>query len=263
MALCDVAWGLISVTRPVKSAVRVLEVFQLFDRIQRAATVSEIARELGYPLSSTSVLLSNLTEMGYLCHGADQRSYFPTPRVTLLGTWIAPVLAPSGDVLRLMSELGEQTSETIILAAPTRDLVQYLHVVPASTTMRMHVGPGTTRSLLSSGLGRLLLSTMPDDKVRHLVLRHNEGAGAAESSVSLSALRRDLATIRTQGYSLTLKGVTPGAAVLGMLLPEAINGVPLAVGIGGWSRSMRVQLPHYLTLLRGSLQRHLKNTNHA
>lgn len=263
MALCDDARGAITVTRPVKSAVRVLEVFQLFDRIQRAATVSEIARELGYPLSSTSVLLGNLAEIGYLCHGADQRSYFPTPRVTLLGAWIAPVLVPSGDVLRLMSELGEQTNETIILAAPIRDQVQYLHVVPASTTMRMHVGPGTMRPLLSSGLGRLLLSTMPDDKVHSIVLRHNEGPGVAGSHVSLSALRRDLATIRTQGYSLMLKGVTPGAAMLGMLLPEAINSVPLAVGIGGWSRSMRRQLPQYLTLLRGSVERHMKNVNHA
>ena len=263
MALCGVAGGLIGVIRPVKSAIRVLEVLQLFDRIQRAATVSEISRELGYPLSSTSVLLSNLAEMGYLCHGADQRSYFPTPRVTLLGIWIAPVLAPSGNVLRLMAELGDQTSETVILAAPTRDQVQYLHVVPASTTMRMHVGPGTTRSLLSSGLGRLLLSTMSDDKVHHLVLRHNEGTDITKPRISLSALRRDLAMIRTQGYSLTLKGVTPGAAVLGMLLPLAINGVPLAVGIGGWSRSMRVQLPHYLKLLRSSIERHLKHADHA
>jgi IclR family transcriptional regulator, acetate operon repressor len=249
--------GLVKVTRTVKSAVRILEIFQLFDRIQRDATVSEIARELGYPLSSTSVLLSNLADMGFMCHGADQRSYFPTPRVTLLGAWIAPVLAPSGAVLSLMAELGEKTSETIILAASTRDQVQYLHVVPASTTMRMHVGPGTTRSLLSSGLGRLLLSTMSDERVRHLVFRYNEGSGTSVPRISLSALCREISTIRTQGYSLTLKGVTPGAAVLGMLIPENINGAPLAIGIGGWSRSMRQKLPQYLTLLRDSLERSL------
>lgn len=247
--------------RLVKSAVRVLQVLELFDRIQREASVSEVARELNYPLSSTSVLLGNLSELGYLRHGADRRSYFPTPRVTLLGSWIAPFLAPSGDLMQLLAELGENTGETIILAAPVRDQVQYLHVVPASTTMRMHVGPGTMRTLVSSGLGRLLLSNMAEEKVRHLVLRHNEGPGAADARVSLSALQRDLALIRAQGYSLTLRGLTPGAAVLGMLLPLTISGVPLAVGIGGWARSMKKELPQYLSLLRSSINLHLKRSD--
>ena len=76
--------------RVVKSAVRVLEVLELFDRLQREASVGEIARELGYPVSSTSMLLGNLLERGYLRHGPDQRSYFPTPRVTLLALCSEP-----------------------------------------------------------------------------------------------------------------------------------------------------------------------------
>ena len=154
--------------RVVKSAIRVLEILELFDRLQREASVSEIARELGYPVSSTSMLLGNLLERGYLRHGPDQRTYFPTPRVTVLGGWIEPLLTPHAEVMRMMAELGEATGETIILAAPTRDQAQYLHVVPATTTMRMHVGPGTMRPLLASGLGRVLLASFPEDKVRHL-----------------------------------------------------------------------------------------------
>lgn len=137
--------------RTVKSAVRVLEVLELFDRLQREASVVEVARELGYPVSSTSMLLSSLMERGYLRHGANQRSYFPTPRVTLLGAWVEPRLRPHAEVMRLMAELGEATGETIILAARTRDQAQYLHVVPATTTMRMHVGPGTTRHSSPAG----------------------------------------------------------------------------------------------------------------
>jgi len=84
--------------RVVKSAVRVLEVLELFDRLQREASVGEVARELGYPVSSTSMLLGSLLERGYLRHGPDQRTYFPTPRVTLLGAWIEPQLTPHAEV---------------------------------------------------------------------------------------------------------------------------------------------------------------------
>jgi len=244
--------------RVVKSAIRVLEVLELFDRLQRDASVGEIARELGYPISSTSMLLANLLERGYLRHGPDQRTYFPTPRVTLLGAWVEPLLTPGAELMRMMAELGDATGETIILAAPTRDQAQYLHVVPATTTMRMHVGPGTMRPLLASGLGRVLLSTMPEDKVRHLVMRHNDGPLADAGRVSLAALQRELSAIRARGYAVVLRGVTPGAGLIGMLLPMELSGLPLAVGIGGWAREMRARQQEYVSLLRDAIDRHLR-----
>lgn len=244
--------------RSVKSALRVLEVLELFDRLQREASVSEIARELGYPVSSASMLLATLFEAGYLRHGADQRSYFPTPRVTVLGSWVEPLLQPQAEVMRLMAELGEATGETVILAAPTRDQAQYLHVVPATTTMRMHVGPGTLRPLVASGLGRVLLSTMPDERVRQLVMRHNDGPLAQEEGrISLAALQRELSGIRARGYSVVLRGVTPGAGLVAMLLPLELSGLPLAIGIGGWAREMRVRQNEYVQLLRDTIDRHL------
>ena len=244
--------------RVVKSAVRVLEVLELFDRLQREATVSEIAAALGYPMSSTSMLLGNLLERGYLRHGPDQRTYFPTPRVTVLGSWIEPLLAPHGEVMQLMAELGEATGETIILAAPTRDQAQYIHVVPATTTMRMHVGPGTMRPLVASGLGRVLLSALPDDKLRHLVQRHNAGPAVGGNPVSLAALQRELSAIRVRGYSVVLRGLTPGAGVIGMLLPVEVSGQPLALGIGGWVREIRERQQEYVALMRSAIDRHLR-----
>jgi DNA-binding IclR family transcriptional regulator len=245
--------------RTVKSAVRVLEVLELFDRLQREASVGEVARELGYPVSSTSMLLANLLERGYLRHGADQRSYFPTPRVTVLGSWVEPLLQPQAEVMRMMAELGEATGETIILAAPTRDQAQYLHVVPATTTMRMHVGSGTMRPLVASGLGRVLLSTMPDSKVRQLVMRHNDGPLVEEQGrISLAALQRELSGIRARGHAVVLRGVTPGAGLVAMLLPLELSGLPLAVGIGGWAREIRARQQEYVQLLRDSIDLHLR-----
>ncbi len=244
--------------RAIKSAIRVLEVLELFDRLQREASVGEIARELSYPLSSTSMMLANLLEMGYLRHGPDQRTYFPTPRVTVLGAWIEPLLTPGAEIMRMMSDLGNETGETIILAAPTRDQAQYVHVVPATTTMRMHVGPGTMRPLLASGLGRVLLSSMPQEKINHLVMRHNNGPFANEDRISNSALQRELAAIRTKGYAVVLRGVTPGAGLIGMLLPLELSGVPLALGIGGWAKEIRSRQQEYLQLMRDAINRHLR-----
>ena len=99
----------------VKSAVRVFEVLELFDTLRRDASLSEIARELGYPASSTSMLLQSMVECGYLAQG-EKRTFRPTPRVKLLGAWIAPVLDPNGPVISMMEWLGTQCGQAIYVS---------------------------------------------------------------------------------------------------------------------------------------------------
>ena len=65
----------------VKSAIPVFEVLEFFDEIQRDASLGEIARRLGYPVSSTSMLLQSRVDAGYLVQG-EKRVYRPTPRGT-------------------------------------------------------------------------------------------------------------------------------------------------------------------------------------
>jgi IclR family transcriptional regulator, acetate operon repressor len=245
--------------RTVKSAIRVLEVLELFDRLQREASVGEIARELSYPVSSTSLLLANLQDLGYLQRGRDPRCYVPTQRVTGLGGWIEPLLTPSGEVLRIMAELSEHTGETIILATPLGEHAHYLHVLPATRTMRMHVGSGTRRPLVTSGLGQLLLASMDEEDLQQAVLRHNDGPAQGSRPVDLPTLRRKLAALRARRYSVVFHGVTPGAGLIAMLLPLRVHGRPLAVGIGGWAGEMRPRQEHYLELLRASIERHLRD----
>ncbi len=62
--------------------------------------------------------------------------------------------APGGPVLSMMDELGAATGEAIILAIPSGITVRYVHVVPATKPMRLHVGPGDVRPMALSGIGR-------------------------------------------------------------------------------------------------------------
>lgn len=243
----------------VKSAVRVLEVLEFFDRVRRAATVMEIARALGYPQSSTSVLLRNLVALGYLEQDAGQRSYLPTARVTLLGSWIEPLLSPGGEVLRLMDELGEQTGETIILGVPAGEVVRYIHVVQATSAMRLHVGPGTIRPMAISGMGRLFMSAMDEARVRQIVHRYNAEVAGDENKLKFAAVRSDLASIVADGYSPSLDRLTPGAGGISMLLPVAPHGVPMAVAIGGLSKTINDGRDRFVQLMRKCIRRHLQS----
>ena len=95
----------------VKSAARVLEVFEYFAGRRTPATVGEVCNALGYPQSSTSVLLKSLLTLGYLSYDQGSRRYSPSVKVATLGEWIPEELQPD-------AEDGDHSTPTIQALQP-------------------------------------------------------------------------------------------------------------------------------------------------
>ncbi|WP_296579487.1 helix-turn-helix domain-containing protein [Phreatobacter sp.] len=131
----------------VKSAGRVLQILEFFDDVKREANVVEICRALGYPQSSTSVLLRSLVQLGYLAYTPKGRSYVPTSRVRVLGNWIDGNLFGEGKLIRLVNELNERTGHAIFLGVRNGLTIQYIHVVQARCESARNIDP------LSEGIG--------------------------------------------------------------------------------------------------------------
>src|SRR3546814_12959637 len=72
----------------VKSAARVLEVLEYFSERQSASSAEEVRRTLGYPQSSTSILLRSLASLGYRNSEPLNRTFRPTIRVALIGACV-------------------------------------------------------------------------------------------------------------------------------------------------------------------------------
>ena len=77
---------------PVKSAARVLEIFEYFGDERRALSLKDIVARLAYPQSSTTNLLKSLTTLGYLNYDRATRTYLPTFRVARLGQWLSATI---------------------------------------------------------------------------------------------------------------------------------------------------------------------------
>jgi IclR family acetate operon transcriptional repressor len=250
-------------TEGVKSAVRVVELFEFFDRIQRESSVMEIARALHIPQSSTSALLRSLVQVGYLSQDAQRKTFVPTYKLTRLGSWVAPAITPDSAVIALMNELGARTGETIILGALAADAVRYIHVVPATTAMRLHVGTDTERPIVTSGIGRMLLAQLPPERVREIVQRHVATHRGEQARITLAAVLRDLAAIRAQRHCISVNRITPGAGVVAVALPDRGAGAPLALGIGGLAGTMERERERLVRLMRYAIASHLGGGRHA
>ena len=239
-----------------RSIKRTLEVLEYFDEEHRAASVGEISRELGYPQSSTSILLKSLMSLGYLFHDESNRTYRPTARVAMLGRGIRPYLFGDGSVVSAMNELSQKTGELIILAARSGLSVHYLHVIPATNPLRMHLRAGAIRPLVGSAVGHLFLSGLAEGDVEKVISR----ALAQKSSgpgPDPDVVRKEVCRIRDAGYVLSMSTVTPGGGVLGMLLPYELDQQSLAICIGGVQSVLLENADRFINDMRDVIGRHV------
>ena len=110
----------------------------------------------------------------------------------MLGTWARPVLEG------LVSELGESAN----LAALDGDRAVYIGQVPSKHSMRMFTEVGRRVNLHSTGVGKAILSLLPDEEVRALVARAGMPAQTPHTITDVDALITALHRIRRDGYSI-------------------------------------------------------------
>jgi DNA-binding IclR family transcriptional regulator len=241
----------------VKSAHRVVQIFEFFADRQAPAGLMEVARALGSPASSTSALLSTLERLGYLEYDRHLRTYMPTLRAALLGIWVNDLLLSDGTVLRLMVELREKTGETVVLGAQSGLQVQYIQVMHSLIRRSSpEVATGRLRPLLRSAVGQLILSLKDDREITALARRINAEEKNPANRMRIDDLLRKVDACRRDGYGYTEGATTPGAGIVAVLLPTPPHQPPIALGIGTVLKKLREQKLNYLVALRDGVKAH-------
>jgi DNA-binding IclR family transcriptional regulator len=224
--------------KAVGSLHRSLEVLELFAVEQRALTVGDVAERLGYPQSSSSVLLHTLSDLGYLRHDRHSRTFLPTLRVSFLGMWVHQGVLSEGSLLDFMESLASRSGQVAMLGVQNGVHAQYIHIVSARTS-RVGLKPGLLRPICRSATGKVLLSLMPDDQIRRIVRNVNATDLDFPDPVDVAALLKDIDECRRTGFAFSEDSVTRGSSVIATRVPVDAGNQPLAVGIGvnSWQRT--------------------------
>ncbi|MDO7836692.1 helix-turn-helix domain-containing protein [Sphingobium sp. HBC34] len=234
--------------KKIKSADRVLEIFEMFSADRQEVTVMDVARSLNVPQSSTSELLSSLVRRGYLYRDRAARTFRPTARVALLGAWVQPQLFRHGRLLPMMDGLLEETGEAVILASMIGLDVKHVHVVGEGLSDA--IASDTEHHVLHSPFGVALLSVMYREHVRKLVHRLNAESDPA-LHVRYSDLEAQLNRASKQGYVVGDLG--DGFAAVAVLLPHRLGEEQLVIGIAGKSEQIHARCDQLVQTLRGAI----------
>ncbi|MFH5927243.1 IclR family transcriptional regulator [Roseomonas xinghualingensis] len=215
----------------IKSSRRTLEILELFAETHEPVTEAEVAHRLGYPQSSTSMLLLSLVQLGYL--EKVDRLFRPTLRVMLLGAWLQDRLIGQGSLLRRMDGLRTRTGLTVLIGMQQATRVRYILALRREGTGENEPHAGMARPIFRTGLGKALLLPMPDAAVARLLRRANAEETDPRLRIPQAAFLEDIRQSRERGWATGNASVQKGVGVIGMMLPALPAQPPLSIGLGG------------------------------
>lgn len=235
----------------VKSAVRVLRIFELLSTHKEGLTIKQISTLLHFPQSSTSALMQTLVHENYIT--IQQRQLY------ILGPKLIPIgqaALESIDLLSLatpsLKQLQRAVRETVFMATLVNGELIYIAKMDSDRSIRTSAYLGAKNPLYCTGLGKVYLAFMEDterdDYFESIVLEPITEC----TMTSKSDLRARLTMYRSQGYAIDNEEHEEGLVCFAAPIFGSVGSIEAAVSVAGPKERM-IKHEH-------SIIRHLRET---
>lgn len=205
-------------SRPsVKSADRVLDVFEMLARWGRPMSHTELAEQLGIPKSSLTSLLQTLAQRGYLDFAADRRGYLLGPSLLALSrqqSGTRDVVALARPVLE---ELTRACGESSALNLLRGDEAIVAATVLGPQRLVSHMREGDAAPLYATSGGKVLLAFLPQDMREEYLSRVQLRRILPNTLSSVKALRQQIERVRAERLAQVNEEFTLG--IVGLAVP--------------------------------------------
>jgi DNA-binding IclR family transcriptional regulator len=185
----------------IKSAIRALEILELFSMCRQPLSVTDVADRLGIPQSSSSVMLQALGAAGFVERDQRTRRYLPSIRAVFLGNWIHDLLFCQGSLLHTVDDLSRGTGSQVRLAVRSGIYALYVHVnSPLPDDDPDTVRPGSLIPICHDALGTMLLVKADEAEIGAVVRHANAVNGAELPAINVDGFIQKLRRCRAAGY---------------------------------------------------------------
>ena len=186
-----------------KSAARTIDILELFSKKGKPLTLTEISKTLGIPKTSAFDIIYTLLDKNILEYNNKQ---FKTFQIGLRLFEITLLALGKTDLHRVsrpyLDQLLEKTGETIYLAVENNGEVVYLDKAEGTSAVRFAAELGTRRPIYCTGLGKAILATHTDTKVREIIKRNRLTPFTENTITTYNELLEELEAIRERGYAI-------------------------------------------------------------
>jgi DNA-binding IclR family transcriptional regulator len=196
-------------TRPepeaVKSVSKVLDILEHLGAAQRAISVSDIARSTGFNVSTAFRQLQTLVARGYVEQDLGHLTYVLGPRfyqlasVYLKGKDLASLARPHLEALR------DVVGETAYLVILSHGEIVQLGKADGQQVVSASIRSSQREPAYCTATGKVLLSGLAPEALERYLASVNLQPFTPQTITSRAKLKRELVTVRKQGYALDVE----------------------------------------------------------
>lgn len=245
----------------VKSADRVLDLFELLAHAGREMSHSDISEVLHIPKSSLTQLLRNLIARGYVDVTPNGRGY--RLGATLLG--LSQSAGHVRDLVTLaetfLAEITRATGESSALNQIKGDRAEVVATKLGPARLVTHRRLGDLAPLYATSGGKAVLAHMPATLQDDYFAQVRFEAATPATVTSVKALREQLAAVRKTGFAYSHEEWTPG--IVGIAVPvldgagAALGSINVAIPAARYDEVARRKVEAALRRATDDLQRNL------
>lgn len=216
----------------LQSLDRALGILKAVSKSERA-TLTDLSLSLGVPTATTHRILTTLQKHGFVAFDEERQDWvigieaYRTGVSFMNRTGLSTVSRP------VMRELMDRTGETANLAIADGAEVVFVGQVETSHPIRAFFARGTRTSMHASGTGKAILSALPPEHVRKLLMASGLTSFTDSTLVTPDALFADLAQTRARGWSYDREERHAGMSCIGSVIYDEHQEPYAGVSISG------------------------------
>lgn len=215
----------------VNSVRKALEVLCAFTPETPSWSVSELARCLHLPKSTTHNLLRTLHALDFVRQRSTDREYYLGPKVYELGLVFSDSSNLISRALPHLRELAEQTQETVKLAELSDGQVLVVAAVESKQQLHTRGDVGRRWPVHSSSLGKAMLSCLPPAEVRTIVERCGLPRFSERTITTLEQFEKTLEKIHHRGYALDWEENEVGVRCIGASIYDPLRQTVASISV--------------------------------
>jgi IclR family transcriptional regulator, KDG regulon repressor len=214
----------------VDNALKLIEVFL---KEERELGISELAQLSGMNVSTAHHIVSTLAAKGYLIQKHHHGPYSLGFKFLEIGNSVKSQLH-IGEVARpFLKKLNTQVDESTNLAIVDSNEAVYIEQMESSQTLRIFTKVGKRVPLHCTGVGKLFLACMKDDQFKTFLGAQELTPSTPNTITSVDKLRKELSTIREQGYALDNEEKEAGITCIAAAVRNSEGSLVAAISVSG------------------------------
>ncbi|MGC7102922.1 IclR family transcriptional regulator [Amycolatopsis lurida] len=213
--------------------------------VPEGATLSELSRASGFPMSSAHRLLASLRKQDFVTFDVESKRYSLGLRLFQLGAAVSSARGFTGIAVPVMKQLSETTGEATLMSVRDGHHQLYIHHVEARHNVGVKGETGKLGPLHCTSMGKVLIAFANYDTREELIENVELKPFTPHTIVDRATFRHEIGRVRAQGFAVADEEHETGIRAIG---------VPVLGPLGTVVAALSVPSPAYRTSLAAAMQ---------